>query len=270
MRDNEEIIIKKVKRAHSGHHAGAWKVAYADFVTAMMALFMVLWIIALLSTRSKAGVAQYFRSFTFLEGQDSTGGDRISHMPGEAILLQELPGGFPGATDWERRLEEGIQKELEANLAEAQDQVFIVRIEDGVRIEMVERTSKAMFNTGESVLLPHGEKLLEIIAKEITALPFPSWIEGHTDAFPFAEKETYSNWELSVDRANAVRRYLVSAGITEDRIKRVIGYAATYPFVREDPFSDLNRRVSIVIKDRQEKGEEEDNPYENAVGSQPY
>jgi len=270
MRDNEEIIIKKIRRPHVGHHAGAWKVAYADFVTAMMALFMVLWIIALLSTRSKAGVAEYFRSFTFLEGREATGGDRISHMPGEVILLQNQPGGFPGATNWERRLEEGIQKGLEENLAEAQDQVFIVRIEDGVRIELVERTSKAMFDTGESLLLPHGEKLLEIIAKEIAELPFPSWIEGHTDAFPFQSEETYSNWELSVDRANTVRRYLVAAGIPDDRIKRVVGYAATYPFVREDPFSGLNRRVSIVIKDREEKGEEEDNPYEDAENSQPY
>lgn len=248
MEEQPIIIIKRVRKGHGGHHGGAWKVAYADFVTAMMALFLVLWIVAMLSAETRNAVAEYFRSYSMVEGEFALGGEKISHMPGEVILLQEQAGGVQGGQAWQRRLEENIKRELETKLAEAMDQVFMRVISGGVRIEIVERSGKAMFGLGEARLLPHGEKLLQIISEELKKLPYPVWIEGHTDAHPY-RKGSYTNWELSVDRANAVRKELASTGIPGDRIMKVIGYAATDPIVRDDPYSPLNRRVSIVVKE---------------------
>ncbi|MEW6441383.1 MAG: flagellar motor protein MotB [bacterium] len=253
MRPDQEPIIKKVKKIHrGGHHGGAWKVAYADFVTAMMALFMVLWLIAMLSAETRSAIAEYFRSFSLFKGEDSIGGETLSHMPGEIILLQQDAGGVQDGESWKRRLEERIKSELEKSLKEALDQVFLTVISGGVRIEIVERSGKAMFETGDARLLPHGQKILSIIAAEIGQLPYPIWIEGHTDAHPYREG-AYTNWELSVDRANAVRKALTEESVSGDRITKVIGYAATDPIVKEDPFSPLNRRVSIVIKEQEDQ-----------------
>jgi len=247
----EEIIVKKIKKNHGGHHGGAWKVAYADFVTAMMALFMVLWLVAMMSAETRKAVAEYFRSFSLIRGDYGIGGGKLSHMPGEAIMLQPDPGGVQGGTAWERRLAEDIKKELEAKLSEAMDQVFVATTPGGVRIEIVERSGKAMFGLGEARLLEHGQKLLEIIARQIAKLPYPIWIEGHTDAHPY-RMEAYTNWELSVDRANVVRKVLIANGVGEDKIMKVVGYAATDPLIKEDPYSPLNRRVSIVVKEQKE------------------
>ena len=252
MREQHEIIIKKVKKVHPAHHGGAWKVAYADFVTAMMALFMVLWLIAMMSVESRKAVAEYFRSFSMFQGDEMMGGgEKILQMPGEAILLQDEAGGIDQGDSWKKRLEEDIKQELEEKLALAKDQVFLRVVSGGIRIEIVERSGKAMFGIGEARLLPHGEKLLGIIAGEIAKLPYPMWIEGHTDAFPYPEGG-YTNWELSVDRANMVRKELEICGIQGERITKVIGYAATDPIIRDDPYSPLNRRVSIVVKEKKD------------------
>ena len=226
-------------------------VAYADFVTALMALFLVLWIVAMLSAETKNAVAEYFRSYSMVQGENQLAGSRLTHMPGEAILLQSEPGGIQGGQAWQKRLEENIKQQLETRLAAAKDQVFMRVISGGVRIEIVERSGKAMFGLGEARLLPHGEKLLNIIAGELKKLAYPVWIEGHTDGHPF-RKGSYTNWELSVDRANVVRKELASWGIPEDRIMKVIGYAATDPIVRDQPYSPLNRRVSIVVKEKED------------------
>ena len=249
--DEQTIIIKRIRKSHGGHHGGAWKVAYADFVTAMMALFLVLWIVAMLSVDTREGVAKYFRSYSMVEGLHSLGGEKLAHMPGEAILLQPESGGIQGGQAWQRRLEEKIKKQLETKLAEAADQVYMRVISGGVRIEIVERSGKAMFGLGEARLLPHGEKLLGIIAGELKKLAYPVWIEGHTDAHPY-RPGSYTNWELSVDRANVVRKELARSGIQESRIMKVIGYAATDPILPDEPYSPLNRRVSIVVKEEKD------------------
>jgi chemotaxis protein MotB len=251
--EEQPIIIKRIKKVHGGHHGGAWKVAYADFVTAMMALFLVLWIVAMLSAETKDAVAEYFRSYSMVQGDEGLGGSKFSHMPGEAILLQERPGGIQGGQAWQKRLEKNIKQQLETRLAIAKDQVFMTVISGGVRIEIVERSGKTMFGLGEARLLAHGEKLLSIIAGELKKLSYPVWIEGHTDAHPY-RKGSYTNWELSVDRANVVRKELAASGIHEDRIMKVIGYAATDPIVRDQPYSPLNRRVSIVVKEKKDSG----------------
>jgi chemotaxis protein MotB len=266
--EERPIIIKRVKKGHGGHHGGAWKVAYADFVTAMMALFLVLWIVAMLSAETKNAVAEYFRSYSMVEGENQLGGSKLTHMPGEAILLQSEPGGIQGGQAWQKRLEENIKQQLETKLAVAKDQVFLRVISGGVRIEIVERSGKAMFGLGEARLLPHGEKLLNIIAGELEKLSYPVWIEGHTDAHPY-RKGSYTNWELSVDRANVVRKELAASGIPEDRIMKVIGYAATDPIVRDQPYSPLNRRVSIVVKEKKDTEIDVDPARQPSVASEP-
>jgi chemotaxis protein MotB len=183
--EQEEITIKRIKKVHGGHHGGAWKVAYADFVTAMMALFMVLWLVAMMSAETRNAVANYFRSFSLVKGDFGLGGSKLSHMPGEALLLQEEAGGIKGTLSWEDRLKKNIKRELATRLAEARDQVYLVSVSGGIRIEIVERSNKAMFGLGEARLLPHGEKLLEIIAGELLPLAYPIWIEGHTDAHTY-------------------------------------------------------------------------------------
>jgi chemotaxis protein MotB len=255
MSEKEAIIIKRIKKAHKGHHGGAWKVAYADFVTAMMALFIVLWMIAMLSAETRKGVADYFRSFSVMKGDLNIGGTRMTTLPGEVIRLQEEPGGIKRGEEeeWSKELEERIKKTLEEKLAEAMDQVYLIPISGGIRIEIVERLGKAMFSLGEARLLEHGEKILQIIAGELRGLPHPLWIEGHTDAYPY-HADSYTNWELSVDRANTVRRKLIDFGIKADRITKVIGYADTDPIVKHDPYSPLNRRVSIVVKEKRKEG----------------
>jgi len=246
--DNRVVIIKRRKKAHGGHHGGAWKVAYADFVTAMMALFLVLWIIAMLSADTRQAVADYFRSYSLFHGEGAFGGDKIYHLPGDAFLLQQDPGSMRPGKTWKQDLEERLKKELEAKLAEAMDQVFLTEVSGGVRIEIVERSGKAMFALGDARLLEHGEKLLEIIAGELGRLEYPLSIEGHTDAYPF-RMGSYTNWELSVDRANAVRKSLEASGIRPERVSNVIGFASTDPIIRDDPYSELNRRVSIFVKE---------------------
>jgi len=250
--DNRPIIVKKIKRVHAGHHGGAWKVAYADFVTAMMALFMVLWLVAMMSAPAREAVSVYFRSFSLFEGSSTmAGGQKMTHMPGEVILLNKEAGGVQGGNKWQKRLEEAIKKELEEKLAMAKDQVFLVTMSGGVRIEIVERTGKAMFGMGEARLLPHGEKILEIISGELEKLNYPLVIEGHTDAHQY-RRSSYTNWELSMDRANLVRKKLVENGISGDRMLKVIGYASTDPIVKDDPYSPMNRRVSIVVKEQKD------------------
>jgi chemotaxis protein MotB len=257
MSEKEAIIIKRIKKAHKGHHGGAWKVAYADFVTAMMALFIVLWMIAMLSKDTRKGVAEYFRSFSLVKGE-SMGGTNMSTLPGDVLRLQPEPGGVKRAEakegrEWSTELQENIKKTLEVKMAAAMDQVYLIPIAGGVRIEIVERLGKAMFSLGEARLLENGEKILELIAGELRGVPHPLWIEGHTDAYPYPA-DSYTNWELSVDRANAVRRKLVDFGIKADRITKVIGYADTDPIVKDDPYSPLNRRVSIVVKEKRKEG----------------
>ncbi len=244
-------IIIRQKRDHSGGHGGAWKVAYADFVTAMMALFIVLWILAQ-SDKVKESIAAYFQdpvdaaqkirsgALSFKEKNDPV--DRLPPPPSDK-LKKEL-----------ERLKvelQRIRKIIAAipELHELSDSVEFIITKDGLRIEMVEKSTKEglFFALGKAELMPKAQTLLSVLGCEIRKLPNKVALEGHTDSRTYSG-DVYSNWELSADRANAARRVLQKNGVKQSQLVEVVGYADRKLKRVEDPFANENRRVSILIK----------------------
>jgi chemotaxis protein MotB len=243
------VIIKKKHRGHHGHHGGAWKVAYADFVTAMMAFFLVMWIVGQ-SKAVKAGVAGYFRNPSVLQGEGAAG-----ILPGHTSGL-EAEGPTPkegGSVENElESLEKAAEKIRIAldqlpGLNELAGQIQITATPEGLRIELVESNSATFFDNASAVLKPATERILSVIAREIGALGRPVVVEGHTDSRLFANDDRYSNWELSADRANAARRQLERAGLPPELVRAVRGFADTQLAKPDDPLDSRNRRVSILV-----------------------
>jgi len=248
MAEDRPIIIKKVKKVQkAGHHGGAWKVAYADFVTAMMALFLVLWLVAMLSIETRDAVAQYFRSYTIFEGQEAGGGKGMSIMKGNPIRLDPDPGDNFGTSKSDTRIALELGQVVEAQLMGLDDQVMIFTTKNGVRIEMVDSENTTMFDLGSANLLDNGRKVLSVLAAPLAEMPYTISIEGHTDAHKYS-REDYSNWELAADRANAARRELVDSGFDADRITQVTSFADAALLNAEDPLDPKNRRVSILVE----------------------
>ena len=248
--DEPVIIRKKVKKGHGGgHHGGAWKVAYADFVTAMMAFFLVLWLVGTMTEEQKAGMAEYFESYTLFEG--SGGGEGIAVMPGAALEIAPIEsqvGVMQSATRGTTILAFEFGKMIETDLPDFQDQILISSTKEGVRLELMETEKIPIFKAGNAELLPNGMEILRILARSLRRLPNNITIEGHTDSTPYPSK-TYSNWELAADRANMARRELVKNGFSESKIARVTSFANRIPIDSEHPRSSLNRRVSILVMD---------------------
>jgi chemotaxis protein MotB len=250
MPKDQPIIIKKSKkrRGHGGHHGGAWKVAYADFVTAMMAFFMVLWLVAMLSIDTKDAMAVYFRSYSIFEGSEKMGGAGkgiISVLQGSPVQLDEREGDIRSGDSY-RNLELQLGGVLESELGALRDQVLMVVTKDGIRIELVEKYGSPMFGGGNAVLLESGETILWVLAQALETSNALISIEGHTDSSP-SSRVDYSNWELAADRANSARRALIEGGFDEERITRVTSFADSAPFNAKDPYDPMNRRVSILI-----------------------
>jgi chemotaxis protein MotB len=244
------IIIKKKGHGKHGHHGGAWKVAYADFVTAMMAFFLVMWIVGQ-SEQVKAGVAGYFRD---PKASLSEGG--LGVLPGAENGT--TGGGQPmGMTDLDavksalEQAAEEIRQALEAlpEFKDLKDQVEITLTDEGLRIELREAPDDGFFDSGSAHVKPPTVAMLKVIATQLGALPNQVAVEGHTDSRPYsAESPTYSNWELSADRANAARRILESSGLHPRQIEAVRGFADTRLRKPEDPLDPGNRRISIVVR----------------------
>lgn len=265
MKKEGQIIIKKVikKGGHGGHHGGAWKVAYADFVTAMMALFMVLWLVAVMSIESKKAIAEYFRSSSVMQGLNPTSagaGKGLTIMQGNMLKLDQDPGGLGKGTDKESDqpiggemssadLQTKLTKIVEEKLAEIKDQVLIFTTSEGVRIELVEKEGSPMFESGKAGILEKGHKAIHVIAGALEKVPNNISIEGHTDSHKY-QNQDYSNWELAADRANAARRELIKNGITEGKIKRITSFADVVPLKSENSFDPINRRVSILVNSK--------------------
>jgi chemotaxis protein MotB len=239
-------IVKKKSGGH-GHHGGAWKVAYADFVTAMMALFIVLWIVGQ-SKQVKQYIANYFKDpGAFFENSKGggvlEGGGIISHD-------QEID---PELKREKQKLEE-MGKQIMAGLAQdptlsnLKNQITVEVIDEGLRIELLEGASTVFFDVGTSVLKSEATKVLGIIATQIGKLPNRVVVEGHTDARPYNRKDGYTNFELSAERANSARRVLATRGLRVGQIDEIRGYADTRLRNTKDPFDVTNRRVSIIIK----------------------
>ncbi len=236
----QPIIVIKKKGGHGGHHGGAWKVAYADFVTAMMALFIVLWLMSQ-SDAVKKAVAGYFNDPKGLS----------------TLLGTTLSGTGPGTTpapdqnqkqlqDLKEKLEQEIQARKE--LEKLNKQIEMTITSEGLRIELLEDKNGTFYQSGSAKLSPDGQELLALLAKELKTLPNQLQIEGHTDAAKYSNDADYGNWELSADRANSARRLLQQDGVRADQVTQVRGYADQLLRVKGNPYDPSNRRISILVK----------------------
>ncbi len=235
----QPIIVIKRKGRHNGHHGGAWKVAYADFVTALMSLFIVLWLMNS-SEKIKKAVAGYFndpRGTASAMGTTMTGtGETVT-----AATNNDL-----------QRLKERLEKEIKARkeLEKLSKQIEITITPEGLRIELLEGKNGTFYQSGSARLSDRGQELLALLAAELKTLPNNLLIEGHTDATPYSNDTSYSNWELSADRANAARRLMQQDGVREDQVTQVRGYADQMLRVKNNPNDPSNRRISILVKNQ--------------------
>jgi chemotaxis protein MotB len=230
------IIVKKI--VHAGHHGGAWKVAYADFVTAMMALFIVLWLTSSSDPVRKA-VAGYFNDPSGHHGQSGTG---------QSGITENLGIGRDDMSKLKEKLEASIRASPE--VAKLKDQVQMTVTGEGLRIELLESTLNSFFETGNAQPTSSGEEMLQLLAAQLGKLPNRLSVEGHTDSSPYVSATGYSNWELSSDRANAARKLIQQFGVRADQVADVRGFADQRLRKPADPTSASNRRVSIVVKYR--------------------
>lgn len=245
----QPIIIVK-KGGHGAHHGGAWKVAYADFVTAMMALFIVLWILGQ-SEEVRQGVAGYFNDPTAV-GKKGAGLLQGKGMS-KALTLKTPKGSSPmPLEDPIRELErqaELLKETIEAapELQDIKDQIQIEVTSEGVRIEMLDNAKDQFFELGSSELTESLKSALKVLGQKLSELPSKIVLEGHTDSTPYSQASQLSNWELSTERANRARRVMIEAGLVEDRVFAVRGYADRRLRTPENPLDARNRRISILL-----------------------
>ena len=274
----QPIIIKRVKKGGHAAHGGAWKIAYADFVTAMMAFFLLMWLLGSTTEGDKKGIADFFNSplkVALLNGGNGSG-DSSSVVKGGGADLTSTSGQVKkGDIDAKRStinlqalkhqmraaeaarletLKEKMQDVLAANpkLAAMRSQIRLDMTPDGLRIQIVDEQSRAMFDSGSAIVKPYMRELLREIGQVLTEVPNRLTLEGHTDALPFGGGERgYSNWELSSDRANASRRELLAGGLPDTRVLRVQGLASSALYEPKAPQSPVNRRISIIVMNRE-------------------
>lgn len=235
MPEKPPIIIKKKKGGH-GHHGGAWKVAYADFVTAMMALFIVLWLLSS-DEKVKKAVGGYFSDPT---GTGNLAGTTMSGTGENLTVSKEDMNQLKDKLEQAMRTLPDFQK--------FQNQVQITITADGLRVEMLETEKGMFFESGSAVPTGSGQELIAGLAKELGTLPNKLAIEGHTDSKPYSGAREYSNWELSTDRANAARRIMQAEGLRADQVTQVRGFADQRLRTPKDPFNAANRRVSVIVQ----------------------
>jgi chemotaxis protein MotB len=229
------IIVIKKKGGHGGHHGGAWKVAYADFVTAMMALFIVLWLLNT-SKAVKEAVAGYFKDPA---GTTNKVGSSVAGS-GEKILLSH---------DNMSQLREKLEKAIKQmpNFEKLKKHIVMTITSEGLRIELTESASGTFFDSGSPNLNADGKEIVVILAQELGKLPNKLALEGHTDSTPYAEGRNYGNWELSADRANSTRRLMQQNGIREDQVTQVRGFADQRLLKPDAPTDSSNRRISLIV-----------------------
>jgi chemotaxis protein MotB len=273
----QPIIIKKIKKGGHGHHGGAWKIAYADFVTAMMAFFLLMWLLGSTSKGDLQGIASYFNSpmKVSLMGGDGSGGS-TSILPGGGPRLERSAGSIgkvnesldPSKADKTasqaaearedaRRLQ-NLKNKIMAllkerpGLAEHIGQIRMDSTADGLRIQIVDDRKRPMFDIGKSDVKPYMREILREIGSAIRDVENSISLSGHTDSTNYGLGERgYSNWELSTDRANASRRELITGGMPDGKVKRVSGMASTDLLEPGDPTNPINRRIAIVVMTRE-------------------
>jgi chemotaxis protein MotB len=270
----QPIVIKKVRKGGGhGHHGGAWKIAYADFVTAMMAFFLLMWLLGSTTKGDLKGIADHFSTplqVAMLGGSGSGdsssvirgGGEDLTRTVGQVkrgdieqpqakVNLQALPEELQKLNEAQaKKVRARVEEAMERNprLRELRSQVRIDITADGLRIQIVDEQSRPMFDSGSAVVKPYMRELLGEIGKVLNEVEARVTLTGHTDSAPFSAGERgYSNWELSADRANASRRELLAGGMDERKILRVVGLAAVVPYDTANPAAPVNRRISIVV-----------------------
>ena len=262
--NGQPIIVKKVKKGGGhAHHGGSWKVAYADFVTAMMAFFLLLWLLSASNTSTLEGIASYFQnpSLVHAAGGASTSvikiGKHVDAAKGDGERNRESDEMNNESAEVLRQMEmeqfETLKSQLEevidssAELAMLKDQLLLDITEDGLRIQIVDKDNRPMFDLGSADMKWYAKAVLRKFAPFLNQVPNTVSITGHTDATQYGNAQGYTNWELSSDRANAARRELVASGYPMDKISRVMGLASGVPFDPGNPNSPINRRISIVV-----------------------
>jgi chemotaxis protein MotB len=274
------IIVVKKKINAAGHHGGAWKVAYADFVTAMMAFFMVMWLVASLNKEQRAAMFQYFNNPSMEQGHSTKAAPGQAGPGGASTSVIKLGGGLEApkvvidthkparpagivgdrkttAEAKEKEQLESLLEELKKAVAQGQalepfkDQLLLDITPEGLRIQIVDKQNRPMFDTGSSALKDYTTQILSEVAKYLNGVPNRISLSGHTDAKPYpGNNKLYSNWELSADRANAARRALIAGGLDEQKIARIVGLASSVLFVKDEPLNPINRRISIIVMTR--------------------
>jgi len=269
------IIIKKIKKGGGAAHGGQWKVAYADFVTAMMAFFLLMWLLNMTPKEKQEEVAAYFREFSLFEAPGpgiiplETGGigppavvSSSSERPdGPAAAVGGGTGEGPeagGPSAEQQRVAEMVQAQLRTALPEMADQVSVVAEEGKVRIEIMDKLDRPIFERGRAVLTADAQRILAILTGVLKKDDLKVVVEGHTDAAPYGT-EAYTNWELSTDRAQAARRLMLKDGFPAANIVMVAGFADTMPYVPTDPLDATNRRISLLLFQEPTPGQDQEN-----------
>ncbi len=274
----QPIIVKKVKKGGHGHHGGAWKIAYADFVTAMMAFFLLMWLLGSTTKEQKQAISDYFNNPSAISGPGGAstsmikigGGKDVTRSEGEVKKgsnKDEKPKepepaqtkaevGKITQDDKQRLLD--LKKELEQAIDASEalkpfkDQLLLEITKEGLRIQIIDKENRPMFNSGSSVMQPYAAEILKEIGKVINHVPNKISLSGHTDATPYSKfSGIYTNWELSADRSNASRRALIAGGMDEEKVARVVGLSSAVLFDKENPYNPINRRISIIVLNKE-------------------
>lgn len=269
----QPIVIKRIKKVAGGHHGGAWKIAYADFVTAMMAFFLLMWLLGSTAKGDLKGIADYFNTPLLIAMAGGSGsGDSSSIIQGggkdltstygqvkkgdvevekRRINLQALKEEFEKQ---EREKLKNLKEQIEAmidsqpTLKQFKNQLLLDLTTEGLRIQIVDEKNRPMFDSASSELKPYTKDILHEIGKSLNGVQNRISLSGHTDAQPFAGGDRgFGNWELSTNRANASRRELVVGGMADAKVIRVVGLASSTLFDTKDPYNPINRRISIVV-----------------------
>ena len=269
------IIVKRIKKTAGGHHGGAWKIAYADFVTAMMAFFLLMWLLGSTSKGDLDGISEFFKNPLKVAMSGGSGsGDSSSVIKGGGTDLTRRNGQVKKGdmetnkktydlNDARAALEKAegerlktlkakIESVIEANptLKKYQNQLLLDITSEGLRIQIVDEQNRPMFALAKASLQPYTSDILHVLGMVLNDVPNRIGLSGHTDSTPYYSDAGYSNWELSADRANASRRALVVGGLADEKILRVVGLAAAAPLDRADPFNPINRRISIIVMNK--------------------
>lgn len=264
------IVIRRVRKVvGGGHHGGSWKVAFADFATAMMAFFLLMWLIAATTKEQRGAISEYFNNPSMMDGRATAPSPGINGPGGASTSLIKLGSGMEVkkstirsadpkdarkmAKEMERKRLESLMKDLSAaieasqSLAPFKDQLLIDITPAGLRIQIVDKQNRPMFDMGSTSLKSYTIEILHELARFIAEVPNRISISGHTDTTPYGKANGYTNWELSADRANAARRALIAGGLSENKIAVVVGLSSSVLFDKENAQAPINRRISIVV-----------------------